>query len=126
MLLNAEPGRYAIVCVVPNWEGRDHFVYLDEKLAAQSVVEVKAGETVFMGSMIVKESRSFSKADAFQTRMLQLVRAGPKNPNVWQKVFPRQMEFLGIHGSLDQDEREAERTVKTMRKVLSRYGWFQN
>ena len=35
----AEPGRYAIVCVVPNWEGRDHFVYLDEKFAALAADE---------------------------------------------------------------------------------------
>ena len=123
MLLNAPPGRYALACVVPTWQGRDHFVYIEESIAEQSVIEVKPGEMVFMGGLIVKESRSFSKADAYQKRILQLVRAGPRNPNVWQKVFPREMEFLGEHGSFSRSENDALRTERSMRKALARHGW---
>jgi len=123
MLLNAEPGRYALVCAVTVWEGKDHFVYISEKTATESIIEVKAGEYVFMGSLSVKETRSFSKADAVQKRFLSLVRAGPANPNVWQKLFPRALEFLGEYGSITRGDSDVERTQKTMRKSLARHGW---
>jgi len=123
MLLNAAPGRYAIVCAVTVWEGKEHYVYLSSERAHESIIEVKPGQYVFMGSMNTKESRSFSKADAVQKRFLSLVRAGPVNPNVWQRAFPRTLEFIGEYGSFSRDAKDIERSEKTMRTSLARHGW---
>lgn len=123
MLLNAEPGRYALVCAVAAWEGRDHFVYVSEKLANQSTIEIQPGQFVYMGTLSLKESRSFSKADAAQRRFAGLIKAGPPNPNIWQKVFPRALEFITEHGSFNRDPSVAASTEKSMRKTLARYGW---
>jgi len=123
MLLNAEPGRYAVVCAVTTWEGRSHFVFVSEKSARESIIEVKPGQYTYMGSLSMKESRSFSKADELQNRSVGLVKAKPAHPNVWQQLFPRAMEFLGEHGALSRTPGDAERTEKSMRKTLARYGW---
>jgi len=123
MLLNAEPGRYAIVCAVTLWEGKDHFVFVSEKTANKSIVEVKAGQYVHMGTVSMKETRSFSKADDVQKRFAGLIKVGPPNPSTIQKLFPRQLDFIGEYGSLSQDAGDIERTEKSMRKILARYGW---
>lgn len=120
---NVRPGRYAVVCLVTVWEGKDRFVFLPEATINASVIEVKAGERAYMGTVRVRETRNWSKADAAQKRYLRTVQAGPVKPNTLQKLFPRAIEYKGEDGHFSRDEADEKRTRKTLKSVLPRLGW---
>ena len=122
-LLNAEPGRYAVVCAVPLREGKDLYVFVPEKTAAESIVEVLPGDRKFMGSVRMRASRSWGKADAAQKHFSKRIQVGPMRPSTLQKLFPRSLAFIGEDGNFSRDEGDVKRAESTMSKVLPRLGW---
>ena len=120
---NVKPGRYAMVCAVTVWEGKDRYVFLPEALIEATITTVAAGERAYMGSVDVRETRNWSRADASQKRFLRAVQAGPVRPNTLQMLFPRAVEYKGEDGRFSRDAADVARTRKTLEAVLPRLGW---
>ncbi|MEM8884820.1 MAG: hypothetical protein AAGD14_12175 [Planctomycetota bacterium] len=122
-LLNAAPGRYVVVCAVTNYEGKNHFVYLPGDVIEASIVEVRPGSIVPVGSIRVSESRAWSTADELQQHFHQRILSGPQNPNVLQQLFPKAIDHMGEYGKLSNDPKDLERTRRDVRRSLNRWGW---
>ncbi|MHC4938734.1 MAG: hypothetical protein ACYTHK_07175 [Planctomycetota bacterium] len=120
-LFNAEPGRYVVACAVPLVDGKDHYVFLPENVVRASVIEVKPGEVVWMGTATATEDTIWSKADELQQRFRGFAMRERKKPNVWTTFFPRLVDYRGIYGRFSRDD--VEKTEAQIRKTVRRWGW---
>ena len=122
-LFNAAPGRYVVTCAVPLVDGKDHYVFLPENVVRGSVVEVKAGEVVYMGSVTAAEDTVWSKADDLQRHFRGRVLKQRKKPSVLAQLFPTLIDYRGKYGRLRRTEPDVEREVASIKKAIRRWGW---
>lgn len=117
---NIKPGRYAAVCVVALVEGKEQFIYLEDKIVRASIIDVGPGQVIDMGTVRGNRDVSWSQADATQVHFRKRILHQPKSANQLQKMFPKALAMRGSYGRFDRD---GDSTA--LRAWVSKYGWTE-
>ena len=132
-LLNAPPGRYAVVATffasrptVESPSGGDHTytTYFSRDLVNATEVTVEPGKIVFMGEFTVVWSTSFEEADDVQLHYLRLISPGIEDRNKFLGMLSGDYHYTATLHEVNQDGEAREKFLATTRENLGAAGWL--
>ena len=127
-LLNAPPGRYAVVVTFRVDYSQDikkkYTTYFPRDLVEATEVIVEPGRIVFMGELIFDTSTSFKDADDMQLHYLRFICPRCEDRSkLFRWMSPDQHYTATLH-EVNQDEEARERFLATISENLGEVGWL--
>lgn len=140
-LLNARPGRYAVVAVFRSQSGvpfapapqpgvsvsvtvgkTGYTTYFSKELIEATKVNVVPGEVIFMGSYVVKQSVGLEDAEPIQNHYANLLAPGSSKSG-FGHLLSGDYHYRGMTGEARRDSDARTEFIKRARGDLAEGGW---